>query len=170
MKTDKDRRSLYLGKAGEHRVMSEFLARGYNVAVPEVDVGDDVLVVKDEDHTMYRVQVKTSALNLKTSGQFLVPRVQLETPDEPELWYIFLGRGSAGWTQPLIISRQDLFDIQLKRQSKKSKGHLINFKVQFPKAGTAKLGRLSLDHLLDAWLVWPDLQTATVASAAHSDP
>lgn len=31
-------------------VMSEFLDRGYNVAVPEVDVGDDLFVVRDSSY------------------------------------------------------------------------------------------------------------------------
>ena len=35
---------LYLGKAGHLTVMSEFLTRGWNVAIPEVDVGDDIFV------------------------------------------------------------------------------------------------------------------------------
>lgn len=39
--------NLYTGRAGQMAVMAEFLIRGYNVAVPEVDVGDDILVVKD---------------------------------------------------------------------------------------------------------------------------
>ena len=33
---------LYLGKAGHLTVMSEFLMRGWNVAIPEVDIGDDI--------------------------------------------------------------------------------------------------------------------------------
>lgn len=28
-------------------VMAEFLVRGYNVAIPEVDIGDDIFVVRD---------------------------------------------------------------------------------------------------------------------------
>lgn len=35
------RRSLYIGRSGQLAVMAEFLYRGYNVAIPEVDVGDD---------------------------------------------------------------------------------------------------------------------------------
>jgi hypothetical protein len=34
--------NLYLGKAGQQAVMSEFLVRGWNVATPEVDIGDDI--------------------------------------------------------------------------------------------------------------------------------
>jgi hypothetical protein len=51
---------LYLGKAGHLTVMSEFLTRGWNVAIPEVDVGDDIFVVQDDNGTLRRVQVKTS--------------------------------------------------------------------------------------------------------------
>jgi len=40
--------------------MSEFLARGYNVAVPEVDRGDDLFVVQDESGDFDRIQVKTA--------------------------------------------------------------------------------------------------------------
>ena len=40
--------------------MSYFLLRGWNVAVPEVDVGDDIFVVDDKKGVFYRIQVKTS--------------------------------------------------------------------------------------------------------------
>ena len=42
---------LYTGRSGHFVVMAEFLYRGYNVAIPEVDVGDDIFVVKDDDGT-----------------------------------------------------------------------------------------------------------------------
>ena len=52
--------NLYVGRAGQMAVMAEFLVRGYNVAVPEVDVGDDIFVVKDNDGEYSRVQVNWS--------------------------------------------------------------------------------------------------------------
>jgi hypothetical protein len=52
--------NLYLGKAGQLVTMSEFLARGWNVATPEVDVGDDLFVVEDKKGIFSRVQVKTA--------------------------------------------------------------------------------------------------------------
>ena len=67
---------LYLGKAGHLTVMSEFLTRGWNVAIPEVDVGDDIFVVQDDNGTLRRVQVKTSTSTQRQngfSGQFNVP-------------------------------------------------------------------------------------------------
>jgi hypothetical protein len=40
--------------------MSEVLLRGWNVAVPVVDVGDDVFVIDDNDKTTYRLQIKSA--------------------------------------------------------------------------------------------------------------
>jgi hypothetical protein len=52
--------SHYIGKAGHLAVMSELTLRGYNVAMPEIDKGDDVFAVKDATGAMWRLQVKTS--------------------------------------------------------------------------------------------------------------
>ena len=38
--------SCYVGKAGHLAVMGELALRGYNVAMPEMDIGDDLFVVK----------------------------------------------------------------------------------------------------------------------------
>ena len=65
----------YLGKAGHLAVMSEFLMLGWNVAIPEVDIGDDIFVVQDDNGTLRRVQVKTSTSTQRHfgfSGQFSV--------------------------------------------------------------------------------------------------
>lgn len=50
----------HFGTAGEYFAMSELLLRGWNVAVPVVDVGDDVLIIDDNDKTTFRVQVKSA--------------------------------------------------------------------------------------------------------------
>ena len=52
------RSNLYLGRAGEFVVMSHFLMRGWNVAVPEVDIGDDIFVIEDAKGISLRIQVK----------------------------------------------------------------------------------------------------------------
>ena len=41
------RTNLYTGRAGQLAVMAELLLRGWNTAIPEVDVGDDIFVVRD---------------------------------------------------------------------------------------------------------------------------
>ena len=57
--------SLHVGKAGQLAVMSEFALRGYNVAIPEIDTGDDVFVVNDQKGAMSRIQVKTANPKIK---------------------------------------------------------------------------------------------------------
>lgn len=50
----------HLGMAGHYAAMAEFLRRGYNVAIPAVDIGDDIVVIEDADRKTRRVQVKTA--------------------------------------------------------------------------------------------------------------
>ena len=44
--------NLYLGEAGQDAASSYFLARGWNVATPRVDIGDDLLVIDDRKGTL----------------------------------------------------------------------------------------------------------------------
>lgn len=103
----------YLGKAGHLAVMSEFLVRGWNVAIPEVDVGDDIFVVEDENGTMKRVQVKTSSITARKntfSAQYQVPVKQLQKIPRSPIYYIFIARKNHFWTKPLIIGQVQLLD------------------------------------------------------------
>lgn len=43
------KKKTHFGRAGEYFAMSELLLRGWNVAIPVVDVGDDVLFIDDQD-------------------------------------------------------------------------------------------------------------------------
>jgi len=99
------RTNLYLGRAGQMAVMAEFLVRGWNVAVPEVDVGDDIFVVRDSDGNLSRIQVKTASAQERKYGytaQFNVSLSQLKTPITPELTYVFTVRSKQNW-DPLNI-------------------------------------------------------------------
>ena len=103
---------LYLGKAGQHAAMSEFIARGWNAAIPEVDVGDDILVVRDDTGTFSRVQVKTATATKRSYGhsaRFKVPLAQLKQPVTPKLTYIFVIRYEQQWTEFIVIDRSDLW-------------------------------------------------------------
>ena len=100
---------LYLGKAGHLIVMSEFLLRGWNVAIPEIDIGDDIFVVQDESGTLRRVQVKTSTSTKRQngfSGRFKIPLKQLRNISKIRVHYAFVVRHLDYWTKPLVI-RQD---------------------------------------------------------------
>jgi hypothetical protein len=103
--------NLYVGRAGQLAVMGEFLLRGWNVALPEVDVGDAVFVVKDEGRDLFRIQVKTATSKPSRtaySAQFAVGLSQLKAPRHPDLTYVFAVRHTSNWGPYLIIAREAL--------------------------------------------------------------
>jgi hypothetical protein len=101
----------HLGMAGHHAAMSEFLYRGYNVAVPAVDVGDDVYVVEDRDGTMWRLQVKTSDPPGGDVGTYVLSRRQLREVKENELYFMFILRWQRRW-RFILIAREQLAEIR----------------------------------------------------------
>lgn len=50
--------SQYIGKAGEHLVVSKLLFRGYNANIMSVDDGVDIVATKNDN--LYNIQVKTA--------------------------------------------------------------------------------------------------------------
>ena len=103
----------YLGKAGHLTIMSEFLMLGWNVAIPEVDIGDDIFVVQDDNGTLRRVQVKTSISTTRKSGysgQFSVAIKNLRNITNILVHYIFIVRRNDEWSKPIIIRQDYLLD------------------------------------------------------------
>ncbi|WP_080058120.1 PDDEXK-like family protein [Spirosoma aerolatum] len=99
----------YIGKAGQLFAMSEFLMRGWNVAIPEVDRGEDICVVQDSDETLRRVQVKSSqAIPLQKGyyAEFNIPYRQIVTALTPDIHFFLLVRHDKHWKDVLIISRE----------------------------------------------------------------
>ena len=93
--------------------MSEFLMRGWNVAIPEVDIGDDIFVVQDNDGTLRKVQVKTATSTIrqsKFSGQFQISLKQLRNISKIPVHFIFIIRHNDNWTKPIIIRQDSLLD------------------------------------------------------------
>jgi hypothetical protein len=91
--------------------MSEFLYRGYNVAVPAVDIGDDVYIVEDSEGTMWRLQVKTSDQPEARIATYQLSRSQLREPKENELFFMFMIRWNDRW-RFVLIHREKLADIR----------------------------------------------------------
>jgi hypothetical protein len=104
------RQNLYVARSGELAVMAQFLVRGYNVAMPEVDVGEDVFVVRDRDAELSRVQVKAAFGKGKKrqAGTFKVPLLQLYRDHAPELYYVFTLYHGGLWREFVIIRRPEL--------------------------------------------------------------
>lgn len=101
----------HLGMAGHYAAMSEFLYRGYNVAVPAVDIGDDVYIVEDQAGTMWRLQVKTSDAPETRVGIYGLSRRQLREIKANELFFMFMLRWADRW-RFILIRRDKLADIR----------------------------------------------------------
>jgi hypothetical protein len=104
-------KTTHFGRAGELFAMSELLLRGWNVAVPVADVGDDVFIVDDNDKTTYRVQVKSAeAKELEAGGftaSFTLSRRQLKAVLRIELFFMLLVRVGTH-RRFLLIPRDEL--------------------------------------------------------------
>lgn len=100
----------YIGKAGQLFAMSEFLMLGWNVAIPEVDRGDDIFVVKDDNGDLRRVQVKSAQAKDSKNGytvQFSLPRLQLLNP-QVQFYFFLLVRQKDKWSDLFLITGQNL--------------------------------------------------------------
>jgi hypothetical protein len=103
---------LLLGSSGQHAVAAELLHRRYNVAVPIVDDGTDLLVLGPSGTTR-RVQVKTSsAIGKKKPYSVLfggLRRTDLtQPPTKDVLHYALMIRVEEGWWQALLINQSEL--------------------------------------------------------------
>ncbi len=86
---------------------------GWNVAIPEVDIGDDIFVVQDDNGTLRRVQVKTSTSTTRKSsfsGQFSVSVKNLGNITNSLAYYIFIVRHNNEWSTPVVIRQDFLLD------------------------------------------------------------
>jgi hypothetical protein len=109
------RRDLFTGRSGQLALMAEFLHREMNVAIPEVDLGDDIVVVRDDNDQITRVQVKTAnARASKTVGwftaQFKLPLDQLEN-GPLHLVYAFVVRRNDRWEEFVMVRRSILYQL-----------------------------------------------------------
>ena len=103
--------SLYLGEAGQAAASSYFLARGWNVATPRVDIGDDLLVIDDMEGFFKRIQIKTAQTvegKVSFSTRFKLPMKQLQNRYNPELYYMFMVYRKNDWQHKVIIPREAL--------------------------------------------------------------
>lgn len=128
--------NLYIGKAGHLTIMAEFLTRGWNVAIPEVDIGDDIFVVQDDNGELQRVQVKTSTATVRKngySGQFNVQLDQLKNYNKGLIYYVFMVRNNNQWAKPLIIRQDNLLEhFKNEKIGSEYKGHL-NLRFSYSK-------------------------------------
>jgi hypothetical protein len=105
----------YTGKAGQFSVMAELSLRGYNVAIPEIDVGDDVFVLNDHTGQIKRLQVKTAtSKKLERSGgyrcQFNIKVAHVRDAEAVGSYYILAARCGSRWRH-LVMEKAILRDL-----------------------------------------------------------
>lgn len=153
------RGGLYVGRAGQMAVMAEFLVRGYNVAIPEVDIGDDIFVVRDSDGDLTRIQVKTARGRSYRRGdgcsaQFSIGHTQLATPITPDLTYVLVVRWQARWSHFLVITRARLHELHETAGLGSRSGGRVRIHTALRGATASASGTDLSDHL-DDWSAWP---------------
>jgi len=156
--TDK---TMHLGRAGQFAAMAEILARGWNVAIPEVDLGDDVFVAQDDGARLTRVQLKTTIAEPGPGGKWransiTLPRRQLLRDNEPvPLTYVFAVRTEHQW-QFVIVSREDLRalwdDFQAERPSTTAQGgDVVGIRLVLSEDDVAAWGGRSFQRFRNNW-------------------
>lgn len=154
-----NRHVLYTGKSGQLAVMSELVFRGYNTAIPEVDVGDDIFVIHDRNGDLQRVQVKTAKAtkNKKSDGyraSFSVRLDQLRTPINPELVYVLLIRHQEAWSDYLIVTRSELNSLHDNGLGSDDGQGSLTIAIGFQE-GTAVCKNISLQPYRNNWGRFP---------------
>lgn len=132
----KNTETLYKGKSGQLYVMSLLLARGWNVAMPEVDTGDDIFVVKDKTGDFRRVQVKTTYSAIRQNGnklkvKFNIPGKQLLLEQPVELIYIFVILLDNKFYPDILLIERNQLEYSLGLLKKKVTPGNNNFYLEF---------------------------------------
>jgi hypothetical protein len=152
--------SQYTGKAGHLALMAELALRGYNVATPEIDKGDDVFAVNDATGAMWRIQVKTSNLTDGARTERFAFRIResaIQQAQTPELHFIFVLRRALGTWTFVIIDRT-----VLRNYARNGLGtvngdyRVVNFSIA-KATGVLTCSQQDLSLHIGDWATWPQL-------------
>jgi len=142
--------------------MGEFALRGYNVALPEVDKGDDIFVVNDATGSLWRVQVKTSCEKRQKKSSrygFRTRKASVTTIPVPDIAFVFVMRHKEIW-RFCVIARAQL-------ETYRAAGHLTESRdpktgIDFLQAslvlhddGKALLAKQDVAKHMEDWTAWP---------------
>ena len=149
--------SQYVGKAGHLAVMGELSLRGYNVALPEIDKGDDIFAVNDATGAMWRLQVKTSSGRVQAQSiayQFRIRESAIQTPQTPELHFIFVMRENDRW-RFLIMDRAVLRNYVVNNNLGTAANDFRQVNITLHNDGLAICSGTNLRNHLEDWVTWP---------------
>ena len=149
----------YIGKAGHLAVMGELTLRGYNVAMPEIDKGDDIFVVRDETGAMWRLQVKTSLgrqYNTSRRYQFRIRENTIMTAQNPELHFVFVMRDQDIW-RFLVMDRPVLRNYVINHGLGSVNYDHRQLAMNLGNDNTVICSRQDLTNHLEDWDTWPEI-------------
>lgn len=143
--------------------MAEFLIRGYNVAMPEVDRGDDIFVVKDSDGELSRIQVKAARTRPTRRGEvavFNLDLLQLQSERTPDLTYVLVTRTADRWGPFLVLPRRELYELTLTESAEtvrevEPRSLVLRLRYVTDPRPDVWWGEISLGRWLDRWAAWP---------------
>jgi len=165
--------------AGHLAAMSEFLLRGYNVAIPYVDRGDDILTIEDGDSLIRRIQVKTSSVTLRGSTihlKYKLKALQLRTPDrETQLFYMLMWREEDRWRWILLSRGQlsELREAESRGRAREFSNNELTLEILLADSATATplLWGSSLAPYYNRWSAdWPLLPRTLTDETRAEDP
>ena len=149
--------SQYIGKAGHLAVMGEISFRGYNVALPEIDKGDDIFAVNDSTGAMWRLQVKTSSGRVQRQSiayQFRIRESAIRSPQTPDLHFIFVMRENDHW-RFLIMDRAVFRSYVVNNNFGTLAGDHRQVSITLHNDGRAICSGTNLQNHLEDWVTWP---------------
>lgn len=157
--------SHYVGKAGQLAVMAQLAWRGYNVSIPEIDVGDDIFALNDSNGKLFRIQVKTATgKKLKRFDraywcQFSLRRSHVKSA-KSGTHYVLAGRCGGNW-RFLVFKRYVLWRLIKKGLGTKIQGggHMIRcvFFTRTNASVSTRSGAQNLSTHAGRWSLWPSL-------------
>lgn len=147
----------YIGKAGHLAVMGELALRGYNVAMPEIDKGDDIFVVRNDTGAMWRLQVKTSlgkSQKISKRFQFRIREDSIQVSQNPDLHFVFAMRRRGRW-RFLIMDRPVLRNYANNKNLGSLSGDYRQIAITLTDSGEATCSKQDLTNHLSDWNSWP---------------
>jgi len=139
----------YIGSAGEHRVVSELLFRGYNASIMSVDEGLDIVTTKN--NKLFNIQVKTANENKFNKYVYDIRKISFEKFGSGNTFYIFVLMGNQ--TNFLILPSTEI-EKNIQEKNILVVGHGKRYRVNLSiREGKAFLGKLSNDatFFLNNW-------------------
>lgn len=157
----------FTGRAAQLAVMAELLRLPCNVAIPEVDLGTDVFVFKDDKEEVVRLQVKSCTVpyiyadGSGYSAKFALPLNQFHRmADRPPLYYALAVLRDDKWVDFLVVSRarlQSYYNGTSKFGSVDKANGVLIVTVEF--RDTVACSGQILTDCRNAWKSLPPLQT-----------